>query len=435
MSILPTSGGRGRETRLLLVTIAVSVGVLLLLARFRFPEEAADRPVGAAPAPLERLAAQATYDELASIMADLERRITPRVWILRSTPRAGSSNTLIVAPRVTPDRAVILMEEGETFGSLTPGIDAEVLSRDLTRGIAVLRVPAVDDGAVAIRTGTPRQGPRYVGVVEATSQGPTLRPVYVGRIQVITDPRTGTQQLSLAAAQQPLPRGAAIFALDGAFLGLVRDSGETVTVVTAEFLRAAADAAQPSANETRGSLGLELEALTPVLARATGADRGVVVTHVDPTGPAAKAMQSGDVVQSIDGAAVSAPAGFRVQEAGLAPGATVTISGVRRRSPLEVTVVAADAAALDAAATPNDDLGLVSRSVAGAGVEVVTVRERSAAALAGLAPGDLIVAIDGQPDPNTAGLARRYRAAEAGRPLLLTVQRGPRHHVLALEKR
>ena len=61
--------------RLLLVTIAVSVGMLLLLARFRFPEEGRRQTAEPAPAPLERLAASATYDELASIMGELERRV------------------------------------------------------------------------------------------------------------------------------------------------------------------------------------------------------------------------------------------------------------------------------------------------------------------------------------------------------------------------
>jgi hypothetical protein len=65
--------------RLLLVTIAVSVGMLLLLARFRFPDDATDQTAAPAPPPLERLAASATYDELAGIMGDLERRVRPTI--------------------------------------------------------------------------------------------------------------------------------------------------------------------------------------------------------------------------------------------------------------------------------------------------------------------------------------------------------------------
>ncbi|HVB38288.1 MAG TPA: hypothetical protein VND92_07105, partial [Vicinamibacterales bacterium] len=62
-----------RETRLLLLTIGVSVAALLLLARFRFPAQAPI--VNPAPPPLERLAARATYDELATIMAQVQARV------------------------------------------------------------------------------------------------------------------------------------------------------------------------------------------------------------------------------------------------------------------------------------------------------------------------------------------------------------------------
>ena len=96
--------GSGRETRLLLVTIAVSVATLLLLARFRFPADEV-QPTDPAPAPPERLAARATYDELAGIMADLERRIAPSLEVLAvHTDRPGVVH--VVAPRLTADRAV-----------------------------------------------------------------------------------------------------------------------------------------------------------------------------------------------------------------------------------------------------------------------------------------------------------------------------------------
>src|SRR5688572_30737766 len=388
MSTPAPSDSRTRETRLLLVTIAVSVGVLLLLARFRFPSESGDRPAGKAPAPLERLAAQATYDELASIMADLERRITPRVWIMRSNGGADPG-ALMIAPRLTPDRAVALLEVGETLESATEGTGAQIVAQDVVRGVAVISVPAVDDGAVPIRMGSPQAGPRYVAVVEGTPQGPTLRPVYVGRMELAADPRTGAQQLSLAALQHALPRGAAIFTLDGEFLGLVRSGGAAATVVTAEFLRVAADGAQPSTNQPRGLLGLEVEPLTPELARPTGAERGIVVSFVDPGGPSAKAVQSGDVIQAIDGTPVASIAAFRQQETSRMPGASVAVQGVRRGTPLWVTVTAADAEAAAAAAGRPDDPGFVARQVPGAGLEVVTVSARSAAALAGLEPGDL----------------------------------------------
>lgn len=78
--------GQRRETRLLLATIGVSVAMLLLLARFRFPDESTRGTAEPPVAPLERLAARATFDELASTMADLERRLATRVELVRIQP-------------------------------------------------------------------------------------------------------------------------------------------------------------------------------------------------------------------------------------------------------------------------------------------------------------------------------------------------------------
>ena len=101
----PVTGGSRRETRLLLATLAVSVAMLLLLARYRFPDEpGSHQSVEPAPAPLERLAARATFDELASIMADLERRILPSLVTVAG--QAASGTTYVPGVQLSSDRAV-----------------------------------------------------------------------------------------------------------------------------------------------------------------------------------------------------------------------------------------------------------------------------------------------------------------------------------------
>lgn len=426
-----TSARPGRETRLLLVTIAISVAVLLLLARFRFPSEPADRPVESAPAPLERLAAQATYEELASIMADLERRVAPRVVLARTSAHGATS--LSIAPRIAPDRAVVLSHQAESFQIPPSEAAVEVVGQDEANGLAVLRVPAMDDSVVTIRAGTPRPGPRYLGVLEATSDGPILRPVYVGRMQLTADQRTATQQITLVGLQHAIPVGAAIFTLEGAFVGLVRDAGDTTTVITGDFLRTAAASAPAPEDRPRGALGVELDRLTPSVTRATGADRGVVVAYLQPGGAAAKLLQPGDVIQAIDGTAVTTVTGFRRLEATREPGRAVILTGVRRAAPLEVTITAANAAT--SGAPTSEGPGFLGRSAAGLGTEVLAVMGQGPAAAAGLQPGDLILTIDGRQTPDTEYIGSRYRAAAAGSALLMTVLRDGRHHLLALEKR
>jgi S1-C subfamily serine protease len=48
--------------------------------------------------------------------------------------------------------------------------------------------------------------------------------------------------------------------------------------------------------------------------------------------------------------------------------------------------------------------------------------------------GDIIVRMDGRSAPSPADLLRTYREARRGSALLLTVQRGGEHLVVALEK-
>ena len=424
-------GRAGRETRLLLVTIAVSVGVLLLLARFRFPDEPA-QTVNSAPAPLERLAARAAYDELASTMADLERRIAPRVTILRIQTVDGRG-AYTVAPRLTPDRAVALLRPEETITDAGGGGQHEIIARDASWGLVVTRVPAVDDSAVTIRPGSPRPGPRYVAVIEATAAGPALRPVYIGRVDGLDDPVTGMQLVSLTGVQHALPRGSAVFSLEGVFMGLVRDTPDATLLVAAESLRAAAQSAQEAPPQPVGDFGIDVDTLTAPIGRAAGAESGVVVVHVDPAGPAHGVLRSGDVIQAIDGTPVKGVAGFRELERGRAPGAEAVITGVRLRAPLNAGIRVADAAA--ALSRDSDDAGFVGQNVPGAGIEIVTVHNGGPAQRAGLQRGDVIVAVDGVPARDAAALARRFRSAAAGTPLLVTVQRGQEHRVLALEKR
>lgn len=417
----------GRETRLLLVTIAVSVGVLLLLARFRFPDEAATQTVTSTQAPLERLAARAVYDELASTMADLERRILPRVAVV--SVQNGGRETDVIAPRLTPDRAVAVADSAADVSATGSG-EVEVIGRDDARLLVVLRVPALDDGAVTMRQGQPRGAPRYVAVVDAFAGGAIVRPLYVGRIETGQDD-SGRPTLLFSGLPQPLARGSAIFTLEGALLGLVRDGGVSAVVIPAETLPAAilnahADTPKPS------TLGIDVDALTPALSRATGARQGVVVVRVHAGGPAADALQTGDVIQSLDGTAVSSVEGFRRLERSRAPGANIAVAGMRLRAPLEFTLRAASA---DSPPAARGGLGFIGREAAGAGIEVVTVEERGAAAAAGLLRGDLIVAIDGQPAPDVTALTRRFRTADQGAAILLTIQRNQQQRVLALEKR
>jgi serine protease Do len=269
--------------------------------------------------------------------------------------------------------------------------------------------------------------------VEAAPQGPAVRPVYVGRIDLFNDPRSNALVLSVSALQQTVPRGAAVFALDGSFIGLASDSAGTVTVIPADTLKALAEGAHP-APQRRADLGVDVQTLTSALATAAGADRGVMVTYVHPRGPASGTLLSGDVIQTVDGTGITTVTGFQQVASSRTPGATVALGVVRRGKPLPIQIKAADAERIAAAASPQLDPGMALRGVDGIGVEVVALEPGGAAARAGLQPGDVVIALDGRSAPGAAQLVRAYRESPAHDALLLTIRRGTAHRVVALAK-
>jgi membrane-associated protease RseP (regulator of RpoE activity) len=417
-----------RETRLLLVTIAISVAMLLLLATFRFPEDTALQTGAAASAPLERLAARATYDELAGIMAELERRITPSVVVVPVITALGET-AYLPAARIAPDRAVALLGPGERVADGPGGEPSIVVGRDVARNVVVLQVAARPGDVVVPRTGSPRPGPRYVAVADATSQGIVVRPVYVGRTDAFQDPRTSDSLLSIGAVQQTLPRGSAVFNLDAQFIGFALESTGLVTILPAQTLITVAETS--TATGVAGDLGVDVQPLTPALTRALGTTTGVVVSYVDARGAAAEQVRPVDVILSVDDVPVNSVAAFQQVVASREPGSYVTLTISRNGKPVTPSV---QVRAPWIAAARDESGGLVLHTLPGTGVEVRGAEAGSAAARADLRPGDVIIAVGDRPAPDADDLLQAFSKARSGESLLLRVRRGTQHRVVALEK-
>lgn len=214
-----------RETQLLLIVISLSAVVLIVLSRFRFPDRPASAPTGATRLPLERLAARATYDELATIIADLGTRVTPSVVVLRVD--LGGTPRFVPALRVRPDLLLAhLPAESRVLGLI--GLDApvDVAAYDETRQLLLLRVPPEPSRVMALgRTDPGAATPRYVGAVEGTPGGPAVRPLFLGRTDPVPDERYDQGLLVLGGVLQA-SSGSLIFGLDGTFVGLcIMDEG------------------------------------------------------------------------------------------------------------------------------------------------------------------------------------------------------------------
>jgi S1-C subfamily serine protease len=155
----------------------------------------------------------------------------------------------------------------------------------------------------------------------------------------------------------------------------------------------------------------------------------VVVTWVDPNGPAAETLQVGDVIEEADGARLT-PQIWSVREARLPPTGTLAVR-VRRQGEVQEAV-------LTAAPTPvpsdTDSLGLTMRALPGVGSEVVQVIGTAAAGRSGLETGDVITRVGVTDAPTPAQIRAAFAADTEGRGVLLALTRGTAHRVAVLQR-
>ena len=417
-----------RETRLLLTTVLLSVVALWVLARVRFP----DRPTTASPVPpvLTQLAPPAHFDDLASTVSQVQADVLPRLVMLevhRPQPSGGSVRRLVPALRFRNDAAAVLLG-----GSPEDQVDgAAVLAWDVTSGLGIVRVP--DLPAPPLRVWAPQQvpTPRYMIVTDVSPAGISVHPVFVGSLHPIDSPIWMLTVWELPS-RVGIPPGAFAYTTRGALAGLVVDLGERLAVVPAEVVIARAErllSAQPRAD---GWLGVDVQALTPALRTATGASSGVVVTWVDPDGPAAEHVIATDIIEALDTLPIASPEQWRAHRR-LTPGETIALR-VRRNGGIEEVDLTVGSVPEPPPPQEPANLGLRMRWRSGAGAEVTDVETASAGARAGLRVGDLITRIGDIASPRPDQVSQMFLTSPSDGPVLAAITRGNERHVVVLVK-
>ena len=239
----------GREIRLLVLVIGVAVAVLLVLARFRFP--AVDlSAIPQTPGPLERLAARATFDDLASTLADVTARVTPAfvVAAIEKIPDkperkgvapapAASTRRWVHALRVRPEFLLIYVPAGMHVVAVE-GLSASPQVAVADEGRELALVPAPVAGAPTANfagAATDFSGSTFVVAVEGAVGGPALRPVFVPRTDALFESRW-SNTLLLVGGEPDLRAGAFAFTLDGRLIGLAVREDAGVAIVPAAAL-------------------------------------------------------------------------------------------------------------------------------------------------------------------------------------------------------
>jgi serine protease Do len=182
----------------------------------------------------------------------------------------------------------------------------------------------------------------------------------------------------------------------------------------------------------RGWIGVDVQDLTPELARAFSAppSGGALVSAVDQSGPAASAgLQVGDVVVGWSDKAVGDSARFPRWVSETRPGSRVALTVLRKGERRQVTVKVAtlrgdNGGPPEVEPTPASTkrpIGIDAEPSAGGGLVVTRVDPKGSLATA-IAVGDEILDVDRQRVTTVDGLEKAVRSHRGG-PLLLRVRR------------
>lgn len=245
---------RGRETRLLVLVVVVSIAVLLVLARFRFP--AANLTVAApAPSPLAGLSGRAAFDDLAQAMNTLLGRVSGRLTLVdvtleappkpvtgraaargnTATPDVADITRRAIALRVRPDLALVHVPSGFKPASLTgTATPIDVVASDSKRELALVRIRTSPDARNEPNADA-FAGFAYVGAIETTAGGPTIQPLFVGRLNPIADPRWPSPVMAIGD-EGTAPAGSFLFGVDGRLVGMVVRDATATSIVPASVL-------------------------------------------------------------------------------------------------------------------------------------------------------------------------------------------------------
>ena len=324
------------------------------------------------------------------------------------------------------DEVKVLLQDGREFS-------AKVIGKDPKTDVAVVKVDAKDLDAIEIAdsdkievgdlvlaignpfTGNPANIGQSVtmGLVSATGRA-TLGLDYEDFIQTDAAINPGNSGGALVDAEGRLIGiNTAIFSRSGGNQGI----GFAIPV---NLARDVMNSLVTDGKVTRGYFGVMIQDLTPALARKLDLKQrnGALVGDVVPKSPADKAgIQSGDVVTELDGKPVTDSRHLKLAVARAKPGEHVRVKVLRDGSTKTLDVTVKELPDSEPLAKSDSHRGDDSEALKGVAVAdldtqsrrqfnipetvrgaiVKDVEEGSAAAEAGLRPGDVILEINKQP--------------------------------------
>jgi serine protease Do len=357
------------------------------------------------------------------------------------------------------DEVKVALQDGREF-------TAKVVGRDPKSDVAVIKIDAKDlpaipmadsdkleIGDVVLAVGNPFGIGQTVtsGIVSATGRG-NMGLDYEDFIQ--TD-----------AAINPGNSGGALVDIDGRLVGintaiLSRSGGNQGIgfAIPVNLARDVMESLVKDGHVTRGYLGVLIQDLTPALAKEFNLkeDQGALVSEVTPKSPAEKAgLKSGDVITEVGGKKVTDSRHLKLEVARVKPGEAVTVKILRNGAAKNIQVAVREMPGNErlAKADPHPDKDEGTLNGVGVadldrgmrqqfdlpntvkGVVVTEVNPDSAAAEAGLKPGDVIQEINRQSVKSAEEAVRLTESPDSKKTLLRVWRQGGSHFVVVDESK
>jgi serine protease Do len=382
---------------------------------------------------------------------------------VQTPPQNGlGSGVIISADGYVVTNNHVIQGADEVLVSLDDGreLRAKVVGRDPQTDIAVVKVDAADLPAVTFADSSRIEvGDRVLAIGNPFGIGETVTTGIVSakgrRAGLGLDYEDFVQT---DAAINPGNSGGALVDVDGRLIGintaiLSRSGGfqGVGLAVPSNLVSQVVDGLVRDGKVVRGFLGVGAQDVTPTLAESLGLKdrRGALVADVQPGSPAAKAgLRNGDVIIRVNGDAVEDANRLTFKVGAIPPGSKVELDVIRdgENRTIRATTAERTASALrgDVSGGPealasNDDgvlngvtvddlkpqvrnqLNLPARLK---GALITEVDPASAAAKAGLRPGDVILEINRQPVTSAREAVELSAKAEGKKTLLRLFSRG-----------
>ena len=368
------------------------------------------------------------------------------------TPQNAQGSGFIISPDgyvLTNAHVVSGAEAGDIKVKLTDKREfhAKLVGADPRTDVALLKIDGKD--LPAVRIGSPDSVEVGEWVAAIGSPFGFENTISAGIISAkgrALPAETYVPYLQSDVALNPGNSGGPLFNLDGEVIGINSQiysrTGGYMGLSFAIPIDLAMDVAKQlreSGRVTRGRLGVQIQSLTQDLAKSFGLARpdGALVSSVEKDSAAQKGgVEAGDVILEYNGKPIADSTDLPVLVAKTQPGSTAKVKVWRDRQEKNLTLTVGEfapdrVAKATPTAAPAGKLGLSVQELSDdqrkqlelkGGVVVGAVQ--GAAARAGIQPGDVVIAVNGEQVESVKQFSGLVDKATAGRPVALLIQRG-----------